>query len=135
LAAVADSLLPRAAVVACRELGPESPGEPPVRGCTGSDRETGLLIDRWGRVQRVIRHGRPARDSVVALYAEWSRRLATELGPGEAVCFGEHGGGPQGRRWQQPGYFAYVTVAVDTSEVELVYALGTPRVGGRCRAT
>jgi len=74
VAAVADSLLPRAAVVTCRELGPS-----------------------------------------------------------EAVCFGEDGTEPEGRLWQQPAYYAYVTVAPDTSEVELVYTLGRPRVRSSCR--
>jgi hypothetical protein len=135
LAGVADSLLLRSAVIACRDLGRGALDEPPVRGCTGISQETGLLVDRWGRVQRVIRHGRPASDSVVALSTEWSGRLAKKFGPGERVCFGEDDRPAEGLQWQQPGYFAYVAVGVGTSEVELVYALGKPRYGNPCRAT
>jgi hypothetical protein len=58
-----------------------------------------------------------------------------ELGPGEAVCFGEDGTGPPGRLWQQARYYAYVTMAPDASEVELVYALGRSSGVSTCRTT
>jgi hypothetical protein len=130
LAVVADSLLPRSAVAGCRPSELELPGDPRVHACTGG--ETALLIDRWGRVRRIIRHERPTRGSVLALYLARAGELTTVMGSGQPVCFGEDGRWPEGRQWQGAEFFTYVTPAVDTTEVELVWALGRPRFGHTC---
>ncbi len=130
LAHIADSLLPQQTVAWCRSYHAELPGEPTVHTCTGG--RTAVLVDRWGRVQRVIRHEGPGPGGVLDLYNERARQLATTLGAGQRVCFGEDGRGPMGRQWSSPEYTAYVTMAVDTTEVELVFALGRPRFGSSC---
>jgi hypothetical protein len=132
LAGIADSLLPRHSVNGCRAYGPESPGDPPVHACTGG--ETAVLVDRWGRVQRVIRHERPSAQSVLEHYQALRAQLAARLGPGRPVCFSANGRWPEGRQWQRAAYWAYVTPAVDTTEVELVWGLGTPQIANSCRS-
>ena len=130
LAGIADSLLPDALILGCRVQDLELPGNPVFHGCAGA--ETAILVDRWGRVQRVIRHERPKDQSVLQHYQIRVTQLAAQLGPGKPVCFSENGRWPGGRTWQSTEYWVYVTPAIDTAEVELVWALGTPRFTTGC---